>query len=484
MKSTPSRRGPVRLHRLRNNFLPALLCIPLVGAALAQEGALGPPAPLQFPYEAGPDAPRGVAGAFLRNEIERGADLGLCQALMQEAGRPIPPNFDSNDCEPSFAAKVSNNEGIIHWKSGARPLQCGASCLGRPYLSSTQFVDRPNLRRVTLHGQLRFVIDPPGPINRDLTYSYDINFTCQASNGARQGELMIETRFGDPVIGDPGAVESVLDFVFLPATLSRFIEGKIKSYLQSLPGQSLAYGACASVGAYRDQNPLFDMVMYDPPPAGGRSVRADLAASTALGERATVKFLRLVRNPLPGNVDAAHAQTGNPAAGYFTVFLNGARVDIPAPSPDGLVLPAQGGSFALNHCRSISLQGADRLQIIFANGLGGAAWSQFSKTESFGAGLPRMLTTGRTIILPVQTAPRDPVTGRPQSGKPQAFALREFELLYQIEYQPRPSVATTATTGVRGATGGRRPLGAADIGSVAGVATDPGAPPPAACAPI
>lgn len=440
--------------------------------AVAQENALGPPPALQFPYEATPDAPRGLASAFLRADIERGADTGLCLALMLEAGRQVPANFTRSDCEPAFAAKVANNEGIIHWKgSSARPLKCGANCVGRPFMSTTDFLDRPNLRRAMLYGQLRFLIDPPGPINRDLTYGYEVYFTCKAENGARHGELEIETRFGQPVVGDPGAVEAFLDFVLLPANLTRLIDAEIKSYLQSLPGQSVMYAACASVGVERASNPLFDTIKYDIPPGGAGSAGAGrLAATAAVGDRATVRLLRITRRPLPPNVAPEHAHPGQPEAGYFSVYINGAHAFIPGAPGSGIDLPPQGGDYALNHCRTVDLAGADRLQIIFTNGLGGGVWSQFRKNESFGSGKVRTMTTGRNIVIPAAALPP-----RRSPGKPQTVSLREFELTYQIDFAPTPTVTADAarpTAGPRGAVAAPR----------AGVAVDRAAPAP--CTPI
>jgi hypothetical protein len=72
-------------------------------SAAAQENVTGPPDVLQYPPEASVDAPRGLAIIFLRDQIERGADLALCEALMRAAERQIPANFDEASCDPEFA---------------------------------------------------------------------------------------------------------------------------------------------------------------------------------------------------------------------------------------------------------------------------------------------------------------------------------------------------------------------------------------------
>jgi hypothetical protein len=457
--------------------------ITVFSGAAAQENALGPPDVLQYPLEAPADAPRGLAVIFLRERIEKGADLALCEALMREAGRPIPADFDEAACEPAFAEKVRDGEGIIHWAGGARPLQCGESCVGRPFMTRTQFVDRPNLRRAMLYGRLTFVADPTGPFNRDITYGYEAYFTCNAENGARSGVFTVDVKFGAPVIGDPGPIESVLDFLLLPARLSGYIERRIRQDLSSASGASEVRDLCRSVGAHRDADAKFDSAVFDPAPAGPRFGRPDIGAATALRDRATIRFLRIARKPLPAMVSADHAAPGNPAAGFFNVFLNGSLAAFPPKSPTpagGIVLPPEGGVVELNYCRTIDLTGSDRLQLLFTNGLGGAVWSQFARTDSFGANVARTMTTGRTIVVPGFPGLPDPVTGRPTPAKPRAVILREFQLVYAITYAQRPDVVVTTEP----ARPGRRPgLGAATgvLGDRPGVAVDPSKPAPQPC---
>jgi hypothetical protein len=45
------------------------------------------------------------------------------------------------------------------------------------------------------------------------------------------------------------------------------------------------------------------------------------------------------------------------------------------------------------------------------------------------------MTTGRKVVVPGQQGPPNPVMGRPGNVKPQSIVLREFELLYTIEYR-------------------------------------------------
>lgn len=419
------------------------LCIVFLFADIvsAQENVLGPPDVLQYPTLATPDAARGLGVIFLRDKIEKGANLALCEALMREAGRPIPSPFEDSSCEPSFAEKVRNGEGVVHWADGARPLECGESCVGRPFMSKTQFVDQPNLRRAMLYGHLKFVADPPGPFNRDITYGYEVFFTCNAINGARNGDFTVDIKFGQPVIGDPGPIESVLDFLLLPAGLSNFIERRMQRDLAAATDTSEVRDTCRSIGAFRADDPQFDSALFDLAPSSPRFRGSDMVAATAVGDRATIHFIRLKRKPLPPMVDAGHAGPGNPSAGYFNVFLNGSLAAFPpktATQTGGIDIPETGGVVELNYCRTIDLNGSDHLQLLFTNGLGGGAWSQFGRAEMFGEDVPRTLSTGRTIVVPGFPGPPDPVTGRPTPAKPQAIVVREFELTYTIAYDARP----------------------------------------------
>lgn len=419
-------------------FLPA--------TALAQDEALGPPEALQYPLQANETAPRAISMPFLRAAIEQAADLGLCEALMREADHEFPGGFDAEDCTPEFAAKVRNRDGVVKWRSeNARPLKCGSDCFGRPFNSVTRNVDKPNLREAMVYGQLRFEIDPTGPVNRDLTYSYEAHVQCKAAEGARNGVIQITIDVGDPVLGEPHAAEAALDFLLLPAQISRRVEAGMRDKVGAIPSKMLSGETCRSIGIERTQDPKFDSMRFDLAPAPVRVVhpaRDDITGART--ERARVEFLSITRHPLPVGVAPEHAWPGAVEAGYFNAYVNGANVPFPPPlgAPDGLQLPPAGGTVALNYCRTVSLGGSDRLQLLFVNALGGAVWSQFARSAGFGAGAPRSITSGRTIVVP----------GTP---KPRVVALREFELRYRIVYLPAP-VLTEAGTDLRSGVRPRR----------------------------
>ncbi len=450
-------------HRILAALVVGQLFMP--ATALAQEEALGPPEALQYPFQANETAPRAITMPFLRAAIEQAADLGLCEALMREAGNEFPNGFGAQDCTSEFATKVRNRDGLVKWRSeNARPLKCGSDCFGRPFNSTTRNVDKPNLREAMLYGQLRFEIDPTGPVNRDLTYSYEVHVQCKTAEGARNGDIEIRVDVGDPVLGEPQAAEAALDFLLLPAQISRRIESSMRAKIGSIPSKVLGGETCRSIGVAHAQDPKFDSMPFDLAQTPVRPVRPAMDALAGVRtERARVEFLSITRHPLPLGVAPEHARPGAVEAGYFNAYLNGANVPFPPPqgAPDGLRLPPEGGTVALNYCRTVSLEGSDRLQLLFVNALGGAVWWQFARTAGFGAGAPHRITTGRTIVVP----------GTP---KPRVVPLREFELLYRIVYLPAPAL-TEATTDPRGGIRPRHGSHALPVAS-GGVLTEGGAP--------
>src|SRR5215472_8256448 len=119
--------------------------------AKAQEDNISPPPPLQFPLLAGPNATGQIpfqlsALAGLRFNIEQAGNLGLCEALMTQAGQTIPPGLTFDQCSPSIQQQVNNNQGMVTWADNARPTQCGRDCVGPPFMSQTLQLTQPNYR--------------------------------------------------------------------------------------------------------------------------------------------------------------------------------------------------------------------------------------------------------------------------------------------------------------------------------------------------
>lgn len=451
----------------------------LGGGAMAQENALGPAPPLEFPFEATPDSPRAVNMEIFRFLVERGADFGLCKALMIKDGEPMPRDAQGAEvCPQNYAQMVKANEGFIQWAPNARPLKCDG-CVGRPFMSPEDNLTAPNLRRAKAFGRLQF-LSTTGP-NRTITYGFDAYFTCKTQNGAKEGDLSIDIKFNPPVIGEPGFWESFASF-FSAGALSDFIDGKIKENVRALPNIGMAQGRCRSIGVERADSPKFDAVRYDLPQeaAGSGPGRVAATALARVGETATVRLLSVKRLPLPLFIAPEHGRPGDPVTGQFTLFTNGQTSFLP---PDGLALPPEGGVAPLNFCKTVDMSGRQTLQVLFKNDLGGAVWSQFDRGASFGAGSTRIMTTGRTIVVPGLPGPPDPLTGKPAPGaKPQPVVLREFELTYDVTFNAAPVLsAETAPAKPKKSRLNPALKGAAKVPRDLEIAADPAAPAPSPC---
>ena len=110
--------------------------------------------------------------------------------------------------------------------------------------------------------------------------------------------------------------------------------------------------------------------------------------------------------------------------GSFLLYINGVGVGI----PDVPALPLTGGTAALNMCKTINMDGSDRVQVIFTNALGGTTWSQFGSADNFGVGKAHTMTTGRSVVVPGHPSPGN------MHPKPETLRLNEFELTYTIEH--------------------------------------------------
>jgi hypothetical protein len=407
----------------------------------AQEGAISPPAPLQFPVVEKSQSPNAdFSIRFLRTMVETGANEALCIALMTQAHQTIPPNFQWNLCPAPLQAKVLAGQGDVHWSSGAKPSQCGTKCVGRPFVTQSTDKDRPNTVYAMLFGHLNFGIRLPATSDRSVDYGYQAQFRCDVPPGQRTGKLDIRIVFGQPVVSAPGLLESIQDFALGPANLTRAIDAGIRRNLSRPATVSTTTFDCSSIGVHVDPSPSLDLILFNKPAPGSGRVPSHVAeVAGALRTSATIHLHSITRRPPPFNFTPA------PAAGEFTLYFNGVPAVIPNSS--ALALPVAGGTAPLNMCRTVDLSGSNRLQVIFANSNGGATWSQYSPSQKFGAGTPHRITTGRTVVV---AAP----AGSPAGTHPQSLVVREYELLYTIDYAPPPELSSASSGS---SSGGSRP---------------------------
>lgn len=423
----------------------AALWMSALGAtrATAQEDATSAPPPLQWPLpvSAHPSGhlPFQLGTSGLRRTIEDSANVELCKMLMKDAGLQIPSEatFTYDDCPSSIKAKIDAREGKVAWADGARPTECGRSCLGPPFMSQTQRIDRPNARYAMVYGHLTFHVDTPGPFNRDVQYGLEIDVTCDVPPGARDGIVKTTTHVDGPWADDPGFLESIFNFLALPLEFSqRITDGINKGYgvsTSSGPSQ----GPCTSIGA-NAQPPDYvqgDEFVWDVPPRRPRPPET----AAAIKPTATLYFDRIVRK---------HTIESNPSTAplTFTLYVNGVPAHIPRNGT--ISLAPNGASHDQKYCKTVTMDGVNGLQILFVDSLGGSVWSQFAPAQNFGAGGVHKMTTGRTYLRP----------GLHPGDKPMNFLLREFELTYRIDYQSAPTSVAPAATSSTGV-GPRAPAG-------------------------
>ena len=453
----------------RSRLVPALTLMATLlagGAARAQEdNFFSPPPPLQFPTLARADATGVLPMSAIRRGLELAGDAELCKILTREEDPDavFPPDFTFAQCGPAIAARVRGRSGSVRWASGARPSECGGGCVGRPIHGRTFSLDRPNRRFASVFARLTFTVvnAGPTPFDRDVIFPVEVRVECRIEGGRTAGEIRLNSVTSPPFADEPGFAESFFDFLLGPANISRSIDDGIRAALAGggmTPGPSL--GACTSIGARQDpQDPVFDSFVWDVPPP---RPRLPATVSAVPGTTATVVFDSIVRHPT--------TETSPPAAEplQFLVYINGNPALIPRIGT--LDLPP-GGRHDQRYCRTVDVAGAEALQILFIDNLGGTVWSQFPEGIDLGTGRPRTMTTGRQFF----EAPR-PIEGVPDlpgGDKPQAFIAREFEVRYHVEFQP----LVVAPTPVPG--GGLH--GGTHVPVDGGIATADTAPPPPPC---
>lgn len=433
-------------------LLPLLAALMLTAPAgtWAQENQISPPAPLAHPaLETNQQANGRFPISLFRLLAESQANTALCAMLMKDAKMTVPANFAWTDCPADFQSDVTSSKGKVSWASGAKPTQCGTDCVGRPFMTQSMFLDRPNTIYAMFYGHLTFAVDVPGPFNRTVTYGYQAEFRCQSDSSGPGSHIVLSVVFGSPVVSDPGILESISSFLLQPVDLSTRITNGIMAQASGVPTNSSALGACNTIGASQAANPADDAVLFNIPTTAPRRPGGGALGSAVVGRTATVHFVSITRRPPTYGV----APTADP--GQFQVFLNGALVDIPAvPAAE---LPASGGSATLDLCKAIDVSGADRLQLIFVNSNGGAAWSQFTSAARLGAGAAHTLTTGRTVVVPGSPGIPNPTTGQTTTGKPHPIVVQEYDLLYTVDYTAAATAAKPVATNTSGGTnvGGR-----------------------------
>lgn len=418
-------------------------------------GASSQPPPAQGPPVAAPDAP----GAFFITFFRR--------ALEDQGNEIFAKNNDCEDADGLVIPGCSKNPHKLSWASGARPTECGYDCVGPPSRTVTRHVNRPNERIVRLSSRLEFHLDVNNsPFSRRIITNVDLIASCR---GWREGDGRVALRVASqpPFIEGGGGFgsffENVLDF-FSAGALSSFIDAKIRAKLGmgETTSEQLPF-RCRSLGAFNNfssGNFSFDAVIWDfPEPPSPIIV---FGAGEALSGAVVVTLERIRRKKTLSAVDVA-----TPVG--FEFYVNGAFVAV--PGTDSLVIPVDGERDLGDVQVRLPLGSLESLQLLVADSLGGAGWSQFDSSTNFGKG-SHVLRTHRTELIPVGSLPGvsilqpppalpglgmpadlqlrfGPLGGPPGSNKPTPIDVRDFEIEYSISVF-RPEIFAPVVGGASG----------------------------------
>jgi hypothetical protein len=379
------------------------LVLGAAGSAVAQQG---PP----------PQGPRLLSDPAA---LDGGLSVNVIRSVLQQQGDEVIESFNGS------------SDHQLSWSSGAEPVDCGYECVGPPGISATDHLDQPNQYVATIRGHLDFDIDIDDvPFDRTIRTNVTIDVICSGWRDG-SGSVVVVARADPPFIaGDTGLVEDILDFVLLPANLSRAISDGVEA---QLPGGSLSSTAlgseCDSLGVvsnYESGDWGYDSVYWQEPP--DRPFGLLRPGQTLLFEMVTVDLASVARRQTLSTQDAGQGV-------YFDIYVNGQFVGVPG---NGFIELAPGQSTPLDLAPIVlSARDADDLQVILVDSLGGSGWAAFGRDEGYGEG-EHTLTTHRTEFRPPPDLPD--IGGFPGSTKPVPFDVQEFELLFTVDYIPRPTV--------------------------------------------
>jgi hypothetical protein len=318
---------------------------------------------------------------------------------------------------------IDGGKGPVHWKQGARPTECASSCVQGPFKEQTLNMGAPNSRFALVTGKLQFEIEIPQLAStRDLEFDFAVDARCDVPVGKKTGTLNIITTVDPPLIGGAQGFEAAIGAWVQP--FHNLVDDITQRIRNSLPGEGThsttvtsSPGPCSSIGADAKD------FLWDVP-------RQGQTATVAVVSAASKPTVTLFFDHIANNVTST-SPTSKPPTPRLTVYVNGVPTRVP--------LPANVASHDSKLCVNFPMDGADRLQLLLNDGVGGAVWSQFVAANNFGTG-SHNLTTTRNVIV------------KDSHGKLQKGTSPGVELDYRIAFHPTPQSegATTAAPSGRG----------------------------------
>lgn len=353
----------------------------------------------------------------------------ILRVAIQEAGQQMIDETNTQlKNHPNIRARLS-------WGKNSKPLECGYKCMSAPRMGRTEFVDRPNTRRVEHYVRLSFVVDnikrktlgkwvPAAGIRRTIHANINIYAYCEGWQGGA-GKIRIYTKAEPPFIDESHSlVEEILDFILLPFDISNFVDAQIARQLRSpggLPVVEAPNGDCNSLGVLsnypRDDRSRYDNIVWD---------RLDAKPTfpgkvTMAGESAEVRFISIKRRKTVNSNNAANEDC------RFTFFVNDKVLEYPSV---GKVKIAENQTLQFGEKMKLIVplsKSVPVLQVLFSNDLQAAGWKQYSRKVKYGHGTNTLRTSRK---VPSQHS-NTPGSG----GKPLKITVNEYELTYTINYR-------------------------------------------------
>ena len=372
-----------------------------------------------------PSASSEAGGSFLILFLRTG---------LQNAGQQVIDTANNQlKTHPSIRAKLS-------WASNARPLECDYDCMSAPTIEKTQYIDRPNTRRVVHRGRLSFRVSdikrkvggvwvPAASVRRTIHTNVDFYAYCEGWEG-KEGGIRIYTKARRPFIDEShSTVESILNFILLPLNISNIIDTQLSRQFKSqagLPAFEAPNGDCNSLGiisnAPSGPHSRNDNIIWDRPVKKKRFNQK----AALLREEAVVRFMSIKRRKTLNSLTAGQDEL------RFTFYVNGQAVEYPSNANKIKILENRTHQLSGGVSLKIPLSKKDAvLQVFAANNLMASGWKEHTRRNKYGDGT-RTLVLRRKIVAPNQNIPGARKGG---SNKPAQVVVSEFELTYTISYR-------------------------------------------------
>ena len=182
----------------------------------------------------------------------------------------------------------------------------------QPFISATQFTDRPNQNYVDVMMAVTINVSIPYASDRQVYIPLDINVFCDGWQTSQGGEIKIVATPGPPSVEGGNILEDILQ-------VRDYIDNQVKSNLTGISAttQSLPISRCATIGAVTSPDVTFSAIAFDPPVQ--HRVIVGLPATTFM-PTIQVTFLHLKRLTARGNGGVLYNPVENIILGTYADF--------------------------------------------------------------------------------------------------------------------------------------------------------------------